>query len=311
MHRDARLTPTGRRIMSNRSRRERRKLTSRSRRRCRGRRCRSGGGTGSPKAARGCGTGPRNRIDHRHRTSKRVEAGVSAASVEASGATDGRDAHRRARVDGAQEPGPPRPRPARPDRPPDRTRRPPHGRAHPGEPIHPDVGKVAGIPPGGGWRVRGRGRVENGRVGCTDLPCAVDDRSRVACVEAHDDERAETPVGFRSRARDWFRARAMTVDDATSDNGSNFRAGLFAAVSAGRATRHRRTGPYRPRSNGKVERFNPTTADGLLHSFTFRSDNERRRRPDRRVHDHNHHRNHTAVGGPPASRVHNVCGSYN
>ena len=75
--------------------------------------------------------------------------------------------------------------------------------------------------------------------------------------------------------------------------------------------RHRRTRPYRPRSNGKVERFNLTIADGLLHSFTFRSDNERRRRPDRRVHDYNHHRNHTAIGGPPASHVHNLCGSYN
>ena len=183
-------------------------------------------------------------------------------------------------------------------------------RAHPGQPIHPDIGKVAEIPPGGGPRVRGRGRVENGRVGCTHLHCAVDDRSRVARVEAHDDERAETPVGFRSRARDRFRARAMTVDDAMSDTGSNFGAGLSAAVPAERATRHRRTRPYRPRSNDKVERFNRTTADEPLHSFTFRSDNERRRRPDRRVHDHNHHRNHTAIGGPPASRVHNVCDSY-
>ena len=183
-------------------------------------------------------------------------------------------------------------------------------RARPGQPIHPAVGKVAGIPPGGGPRVRGRGQVENGRVGCTDLHCAVDDRSRVACVEAHDDERAETPVGFRSRARDRLRARVMTVDDATSDTGSNFGAGLSAAVPAGRATRHRGTRPYRTRSNGKVERFNRTIADGFLHSFTFRSDNERRRRLDRRVHDYNHHRNHTAVGGPPASRVHNLCGSY-
>ena len=51
-------------------------------------------------------------------------------------------------------------------------------------------------------------------------------------------------------------------------------------------------------------------ADEFLYSFTFRSETERRRRLDRRVHDYNHHRNHTAVGGPPASRVHNVCGSY-
>ena len=184
-------------------------------------------------------------------------------------------------------------------------------RAHPGQPIHPDIGKVAGIPPGGGPRVRGRGRVENGRVGCTYLHCAVDDRSRVAFVEAHDDERAETPVGFRSRARDRFRVRAMTVDDATADNGSNFGAGLSADVSAERAPP---APPHRPvpapiQRQGRA--VQPTIADGLLYSFTFRSDNERRRRLDRRGHDYNHHRNHTAVGSPPASRVHNVCGSYN
>ena len=311
MHRDARLTPTGRRIMvepiaagppqahvAQQTSVSRATVSKWWRRRL------AEGDAGMRDRSsrpRSCPT----------RTSKRVEAGVSVASVKASGATeDGRDAHRRARVNGARDPGPPRPRPARPDRPPDRTRRPPHGRARPGQPIHPAVGKVAGIPPGGGPRVRGRGRVENGRVGCTYLHCAVDDRSRVARVEAHDDERAETPVGFRSRARDWFRARAMTVDNAMSDNGSNFGAGLSAAVPAGRATRHRRTRPYRPRSNDKVERFNPTTADGPLHSFTFRSDNERRRRLDRRTHDYNHHRNHTTIGGPPASRVHNVCDSY-
>ena len=94
-----------------------------------------------------------------------------------------------------------------------------------------------------------------------------------------------------------------------SDDGSNFRSRLFADVLAERATPAPPTRPYRPQSNGKVERFNRTIADELL-SFTFRSENERRRRLDRRVHDYNHHRNHTAVGGPPASRVHNLCGSY-
>ena len=183
-------------------------------------------------------------------------------------------------------------------------------RDHPGELIHLDIKKVGKIPPGGGWRVRGRGQVKTRRVGYTYLHCAVDDHSRVAYVEAHDNEQAETLVEFWSRAQDWFWARGMTVDEVMSDNGSNFRSRIFAEQLAERAIKHRRTRPYRPQSNGKVERFNRTMADEFLYSFTFRSENERRRRLDRWVHDYNHHRNHTAVDGPPASRVHNVCGSY-
>lgn len=183
-------------------------------------------------------------------------------------------------------------------------------RDHPGELVHLDIKKVGKIPPGGGWRVRGRGQVKTRRVGYTYLHCAVDDHSRVAYVEAHDNEQAKTLVEFWSRAQDWFWARGMTVDEVMSDNGSNFRSRVFAELLADRAIKHRRTRPYRPQSNGKVERFNRTMADEFLYSFTFRSENERRRRLDRWVHDYNHHRNHTAVGGPPASRVHNVCGSY-
>ena len=184
-------------------------------------------------------------------------------------------------------------------------------RAHPGELIHLDIKKVGKIPPGGGWRVRGRGQVpKRPRVGYTYLHCAVDDHSRVAYVEAHDNEQAETLVGFWSRAQDWFQAKGMTIDEVMSDNGSNFRSRVFAEQLAERAIKHRRTRPYRPQTNGKVERFNRTMADEFLYSFTFRSENERRRRLDRWVHDYNHHRNHTAIGGPPATRVHNVCGSY-
>ena len=77
-------------------------------------------------------------------------------------------------------------------------------RAHPGELIHLDIKKVSKIPPGGGWRARGRGQGKGRRVGYTYLHCAVDDHSRVAYVEAHDDEKAETLVGFWERAQAWF-----------------------------------------------------------------------------------------------------------
>jgi transposase InsO family protein len=184
-------------------------------------------------------------------------------------------------------------------------------RAHPGELIHLDIKKVGRIPPGGGWKVHGRGKVrKRPRVGYTYLHVAVDDHSRVAYVEAHDNEQAVTLVGFWRRAQHWFWAKGMTVDEVLTDNGSNFRSDLFAEVLAERAIKHRRTRPYRPQTNGKVERFNRTISDEFLYAHKFRSENQRRHRLDRWVHDYNHHRNHTAIGGPPASRVHNVSGHY-
>ena len=184
-------------------------------------------------------------------------------------------------------------------------------RAHPGELIHVDVKKVGRIPPGGGWRSHGRGNTKKRtKIGYTYLHVAIDDHSRVAYVEAHNDEKADTTVGFWRRAQDFFWSKGMTIDEVLSDNGKNYTSNAFADVLAERAIKHRRTRPYRPQTNGKAERFNRTMADEFLYARMFRSENERRRRLDRWVHDYNHHRNHTAIGGPPASRVHNVCGSY-
>jgi transposase InsO family protein len=195
------------------------------------------------------------------------------------------------------------------DRPSGRTIR-RYERAHPGELVHLDIKKIGKIPPGGGWKVRGRGAVKARRVGYTYLHVAVDDHSRVAYVEGHENERADTLVGFWRRAQDWFWAKGMAIDEVLTDNGSNFRSREFAGVLAERAIKHRRTKPYRPQTNGKVERFNRTMADEFLYARVFRSEPERRRRLQRWIHTYNLHRNHTAIGGPPASRVHNVTGSY-
>jgi transposase InsO family protein len=188
-------------------------------------------------------------------------------------------------------------------------------RAHPGELIHLDIKKVGKIPPGGGWKARGRGYPNEGskkrRVGYTFLHVAIDDHSRVAYVEAHDNETAQTLVGFWQRAHNWYSAKGMTIDEVITDNGANFRSRLFAEALTERAIRHIRTRPYRPQTNGKAERFNRTLADEFLYAYTFRSENERRRRLDRWIHTYNCHRDHTAIGGPPSTRVHNVTGCYN
>ena len=83
--------------------------------------------------------------------------------------------------------------------------------------MHLDIKKVGQIPPGGGWRVHGRASPHTNRkrrrVGYTYLHVAIDDYSRVAYVEAHDDETAATLVGFWRRAQGWFWANDMAVDE--------------------------------------------------------------------------------------------------
>jgi transposase InsO family protein len=183
-------------------------------------------------------------------------------------------------------------------------------REHPGELVHLDVKKVGKIPPGGGWRVRGRGAVKARRLGYTYLHVAIDDYSRVAYVEAHDNETAVTICGFWTRAQDWFWSNGMPVDEVITDNGPGYRSTAFNDLLALRAIKHRYTKPYRPQTNGKVERFNRTMADEFLYARIFRSETDRRRRLDTWLHTYNHHRNHTAIGGPPATRVNNLTGSY-
>ena len=189
-------------------------------------------------------------------------------------------------------------------------------KAHAGELVHVDVKKVAKVPPGGGWRVHGRGsakakRAKRKRRGYTYLHVAVDDHSRVAYVEAHDNERAVTAAAFWRNARDWFDRLNVGIDAVMTDNAKNLTSAKFAEALAENRTKHRLTRPYRPQTNGKVERFNRTLAEEFLYSHKLRSEPDRRRRLQNWVHTYNLHRHHTAIAGTPASRVNNLAGHYN
>ena len=184
-------------------------------------------------------------------------------------------------------------------------------RSAPGGLVRLDVEKAGRAPPGGGRRVHGRGSPETERRrrerrGCTCLHVAIDDCSRVACVEALDNEKADTLVGFWRRAQRWFWSNDTAVDEVLTGNGPNFASAELAALLAERRVAHRRAQPCRPQTNGKAERFNRTLADEFLYNYKLRSESDRRVRLDRWVHDYNCHRHHTAIGGPPASRAHNL-----
>jgi transposase InsO family protein len=75
---------------------------------------------------------------------------------------------------------------------------------------------------------------------------------------------------------------------------------------------HKRTRPYRPQTNGKIERFHRTLADGWSYARCYTSEAERRGELHGWLHHYNHHRPHTACGSQPrVSRLIKVSGQYN
>jgi transposase InsO family protein len=197
----------------------------------------------------------------------------------------------------------------------------------PGDLVHVDVKKFALIPPGGGWKVHGRSATRRGRwlrgqrnragwarrgtgkPGYAYVHSAVDDRSRLAYSEVHDDETAATAVGFWARAIAFYAAHGITIARVMSDNGPAYRSTAWAQVNAEHAITVKHTRAYRPQTNGKVERYQRTLRDEWGYAKAYASESARRKALTRWLHIYNHHRPHTALGGkPPISRVTNLPG---
>jgi transposase InsO family protein len=197
--------------------------------------------------------------------------------------------------------------------------------AAPGDLVHVDIKKLGKIPDGGGWRVHGRGSAQDraahvararahragapGARGYAYLHHAVDDHSRLAYSEIHADERKETATAFWRRARAWFARHGITVRAVLTDNGSAYRSKLWAKTLTGQRIKHRRTRPYRPQTNGKVERFNRTLLEEWAYAIEYRSEAERVAAYPGWLHFYNHHRGHTSLKGKsPIDLVPNVPG---
>jgi transposase InsO family protein len=184
--------------------------------------------------------------------------------------------------------------------------------SRPGELVHVDIKKLGRIPAGGGWRVHGRavekGRWHRTKVGYAFVHSAVDGYTRLAYSEVLDNEQAATASAFWRRAQDFFANHGIVVERVITDNGSCYRSHEF--TRALEAAEHTFTRPYRPQTNGKVERFNRTLLDEWAYVRTWTSDAQRTRRLAHWIHIYNHHRHHTAIGGPPITRVGNLSGHY-
>ena len=133
----------------------------------------------------------------------------------------------------------------------------------------------------------------------------------VAYTEVHDNETAITSVAVLHRAVEWFADRGVTIERVLSDNGGAYRSHLWRDTCEALSITPKRTRPYRPQTNGKVERFHRTMADGWAYARCYTSEQERRDALPDWLHQYNEHRPHTACGNqPPSSRLINVPGQY-
>lgn len=138
----------------------------------------------------------------------------------------------------------------------------------------------------------------------------VDDHSRLAYVELLDDERASTVTGFVERALAWFADLGIHAKRLMTDNAFvNVRNQSLRALLAQHDIEHILTRPYRPQTNGKVERFHQTMAREWGYGVIYRSHHHRRQALPHWLDHYNTRRPHSSIGDqPPISRIHNVCG---
>jgi transposase InsO family protein len=196
-----------------------------------------------------------------------------------------------------------------------------------GELLHIDVKKLARIPEGrAGHRVHGNRALQRGPrkrdaagvdrrlVGWEYVHVSVDDATRLAYVEVLGDEKATTAVGFLHRAIAFYRRHGISVQRVMTDNGACYRSTIHAVACRALGIRHLRTRPYRPRTNGKAERFIRTLLSGWAYGAIYGSSRERAAALDGWLWTYNHRRPHGALSHkPPIARLNelnNLAGSY-
>jgi len=182
--------------------------------------------------------------------------------------------------------------------------------SRPGALLHMDVKRLARFEKPGHAFTSDR-RNPNRRVGWEYLHVVIDDHSRLAYVERHPRENAETNAATLERALAWFASLGLDPPEAVmTDNAMVYRhSKRFAAVLAARGARHILTPPYTPRWNGKAERFIQTLQREWAYAHQWQSSTDRLRSLSSFLRYYNRRRPHSSLGDrPPISRVHNVRG---
>ena len=187
-------------------------------------------------------------------------------------------------------------------------------RQRPGELIHIDVKKLVRIERGAGHRVTGKRTHQAKGAGWERVHVCVDDATRLAYVEVLGDERAMTSVGFMKRAVAFYRSHGIEVESVMTDNGPAYLSIAHAIACRALGIRHIRTRPYRPRTNGKAERFIRTMLGGWAYGAIYRDSRERAAALSGWLDFYNWRRPHGSLSHrPPGARLaelNNVVGSY-
>jgi transposase InsO family protein len=188
-------------------------------------------------------------------------------------------------------------------------------RKRPGELLHIDVKKLGriGRP---GHRVNGDRRTRSRGIGWEYVHVCVDDATRLAYVEVLEDEKAVTAAGFLRRAVAYYRAHGITVEQVMTDNGSAYVSIVHALACKTLRLKHLRTRPYRPRTNGKAERFIRTMLGGWAYAAIYGNSQQRRLALAGWLDYYNQRRPHGSLSHQPplqrleALRRNNLAGSY-
>src|SRR5215210_511054 len=179
----------------------------------------------------------------------------------------------------------------------------------PGHLLHMDT-KRFGCFQAPGHALTGDRTKRSRRVGWEFVHSIVDDCSRLAYSEIHDDEKAATVSAFTERALDWFLEPGVVCERLMTDNAFTYvHNRSLRQMLAARAIDHLRTRPYTPRTNGKVERYQQTLQREWAYAMEYASSEARRASLPHWVRHYNQRRTHSALGNrPPIQRVRDVTG---
>lgn len=176
-------------------------------------------------------------------------------------------------------------------------------RERPGELLHVDT-KRLGRFDRPGHRITRKRSFGSPRQGFEFVFVATDDASRLAFARIYRDERSDVAARFLNEAVAWFSRRQVVVERVMTDNGSPFLGQAFRNACAALGIKHKRTRPYTPRTNGKVERLIQTLLREWAYRFEYATSNERKQWLAPYIHFYNYHRAHSSLGdNPPISRL--------
>jgi len=191
-------------------------------------------------------------------------------------------------------------------------------RARPGELVHVDIKQLGRISArGAGHRVVGHrhSQLRSGhrrhQTGFEYVHVMVDDHSRLAYAEVLDALSAEAAIAFLRRALVWFAERGVEIERVMTDNGSAYVSHAHRQALRELGIRHLTTRPYRPRTNGKAERFIQTLLNEWAYARIYGSSPERTQQLAAWLERYNYRRPHGSLGHqPPATRINNLVRNY-